>query len=266
MGQLTTQNTQSGVIPLGSQLSTVPVIGAQLVLPVGPTQGLTPYEVGPMTVTSSGQTPSISNEIGSTVGAVLNVTAVSGTLPTLDVKLQINFDGGSSWRDLYHFERQTSIAGGFGGGVAVMPALPANGQRRWVWTVGGTGAHFTFSISTMGSGASVPLCRQFYDRTPALLAGTLGASSAVYATQGLTNFTVVLSVGAASKAAGYQIQMSMDGVNFYLASPTGPGLSVANSTVVLTPIAGIIGHYIRVVCSTAGTAQTGNYVGIFGWN
>ena len=38
----------------------------------------------------------------------LNVTAASGTTPTLDVYLQTSLDGGNTWYDAVHFPQQTT--------------------------------------------------------------------------------------------------------------------------------------------------------------
>jgi len=260
MGQQSSQSVQQGAIPLGAQPRVPPAICALLTCPIGPTQGGSPVEVPSQTVTTSGQTALINNELGPALTGTLVVTAVSGTNPTLDVKLQVSFDGGVTWRDLYHFERQTAAGGGFGAGTAVMPDLIVSGLRRWVWTVGGTSPSFTFSIATTGSGAQPMPLRQFYDHTPSLLSGVAFAISATYAVHGFSELFVFVTLGAATTAAKYQIQLSLDGTNWAFDSNMQ---GVANSTVMAKAIGA--GHYVRIACSGAGTAQTGIVVGIIGF-
>jgi hypothetical protein len=260
MGQQSSASSQSGAIPLGAQPNVPPSMVAQLVCPIGPTQGGKLVEVPSQTVTASGQTALIVNELGPALTGVLNVTVVSGTNPTLDVKLQVSFDGGATWRDLYHFERQTAATGGFGKGTTIMPDLIVSGLRRWVWTVGGTNPSFTFSIATTGSGAEPVPLRQFYDYTPSLLSGVAFAISATYAVHSFENLYLFVTLGAATTAAKYQIQLSLDGTNWAFDSNLQ---GVANSTAIGKAVNG--GHYIRIACSGAGVAQTGVAIGIFGF-
>lgn len=75
--------------------------------------------------------------------AALDITAASGTTPTLDVKLQTSFDGGSTWVDVASFAQATNASGDqtklFSG---VGPSC------RWSWTIAGTTPSFTFSIAS----------------------------------------------------------------------------------------------------------------------
>lgn len=75
-------------------------------------------------------------------GALLTVTAASGTTPTLDLTVETSHDGSTGWAAV---------------GTAYTQATGATTQRksfspldrfiRFVWTIGGTTPSFTFSIA-----------------------------------------------------------------------------------------------------------------------
>jgi len=80
----------------------------------------------------------------------LDITAVSGTNPTLDVKVQVSPDG-TTWfdpasttsnRDSYAFAQKT----GTGQDVKIIPVNPCRYIRE-SHTVGGTGPNFTYSLT-----------------------------------------------------------------------------------------------------------------------
>ncbi len=71
----------------------------------------------------------------------LNVTAASGTSPTLDVAVQTRRDASDAWRAVAAFAQKTAISSErkcFAG---------LDRQARVVNTVGGTTPSFTFSVS-----------------------------------------------------------------------------------------------------------------------
>lgn len=70
----------------------------------------------------------------------LDVTAASGTTPTLDATVQTSKDG-ATWRTLGTFAQKTAISAerkSFGG---------CDRFARIIWTIGGTTPSFTFSVS-----------------------------------------------------------------------------------------------------------------------
>lgn len=75
--------------------------------------------------------------------AVLQVSAASGTLPTLDVKLQ-HSDDGLVWVDLVTFTQQTAVNGEY---VTVAAGTTVNRYLRALWTVGGTTPSFNFNLA-----------------------------------------------------------------------------------------------------------------------
>lgn len=72
--------------------------------------------------------------------AELNITAASGTTPTLDAYLETKTDTGD-WYTVGSFPQQTDTAENVG---RVFDGL--GDQCRWAWTIGGTTPSFTFSI------------------------------------------------------------------------------------------------------------------------
>lgn len=75
-----------------------------------------------------------------TVRLLLDVTAASGTLPTLGVAIQTSHDG-STWRELGAFTGLTTTGS---------QRISLGGLDRYVravWTIGGTNPSFTFSVS-----------------------------------------------------------------------------------------------------------------------
>jgi len=72
---------------------------------------------------------------------LLEVTAASGTTPTLDVVVETSPSGSGSWKQVGAFDQVTA---------AGLQRLPVAGLERYVrvsWTIGGTTPSFTFAIS-----------------------------------------------------------------------------------------------------------------------
>ena len=79
----------------------------------------------------------------------LNVTEVTGTTPTLDVKIQEKDPVSGKYFDLFSFTQQTAISSerksyGSGAGELLGKVI------RYVATIGGTTPSFTFSLSMVG--------------------------------------------------------------------------------------------------------------------
>jgi len=79
----------------------------------------------------------------------LDVTAVTGTTPTLDVKIQEKDPASGKYFDLVSFTQQTAISSerksyGLGAGELLGKVI------RYVATIGGTTPSFTFSLSMVG--------------------------------------------------------------------------------------------------------------------
>jgi hypothetical protein len=106
------------------------------------------------TASGSGTTGTNHNFRGASI--FVNVTAVSGTTPTMTVRLQESFDGGTTWRDVDTTNLQTASITGTGiSKLVVYPGVTtaANASLnsvlprtfRLAWTIGGTTPSFTFA-------------------------------------------------------------------------------------------------------------------------
>ena len=111
---------------------------------------------------------------------------------------------------------------------------------------------------------NVPVQYQYFDRTAGVGSGNavLNNVSASYWSAGARNFTVVMDAGTATTAGAFKAQMSMNGTSWYDASAaTTIGALTANMTII--PItSGIIGRFIRIICTSAGSAQVINAIHI----
>lgn len=72
--------------------------------------------------------------------AQLDVTAASGTTPTLDVVIEDSLDG-TNWNTVGTFTQKTTT-----GRQVVNLELPVSNVLRARWTIGGTTPSFTFSV------------------------------------------------------------------------------------------------------------------------
>ncbi len=75
-----------------------------------------------------------------TLRAQLNVTAASGTSPTLDVVLEDTLDG-TNWNVVGTFAQKVGP-----GREVVNVTIPFTDRLRARWTLGGTTPSFTFSV------------------------------------------------------------------------------------------------------------------------
>jgi hypothetical protein len=70
---------------------------------------------------------------------LLDVTARTGTTPTLDVTIQTSYDG-TTWRTAGTFTQATAVG-------AQRSSFNIDRFVRAIWTVGGTTPNFTFSVT-----------------------------------------------------------------------------------------------------------------------
>lgn len=82
-----------------------------------------------------------------TADAYLDVTAYSGTTPTLDVKLQDSVDGGTTWVDIDGgaFTQKTATGQQY---IVVLLRRAASAIRAYA-TIGGTTPSFTFKAEAV---------------------------------------------------------------------------------------------------------------------
>lgn len=105
--------------------------------------------VSPVTVTATGNSREYP-ELGSFQRAIffLNVTAVSGTSPTLTVTVQAYNPIAEVWHDLVAFPQQTAVTSTL---VTPLTADLYYQTYRVRWVVAGTTPSFTFSCGTIVS-------------------------------------------------------------------------------------------------------------------
>lgn len=91
--------------------------------------------------TSSGDSGTLTGwGVPTTARVQLDVTAVAGTAPTLDVVLEDTLDG-TNWNVVATFAQKTVA-----GREVVNVTSPFSDRLRARWTVGGTTPSFTFSV------------------------------------------------------------------------------------------------------------------------
>lgn len=105
-----------------------------------PIAGLSPILLTSAARTASGEGSVLDLEKSKELIATLDVTAASGTSPTLDVKLQHSPDG-SKWSDL-----GTAFAQKTAAGREVKVFTQFHRFVKVVYTIGGTSPSFTFSV------------------------------------------------------------------------------------------------------------------------
>lgn len=96
--------------------------------------------------TSDGQSGAVDLGKFNDLIVYLDITAASGTTPTLDVKLQTSYDDGGTWFDL--------PSGAFSQKSAVGKDVLQIGSNfgRWLridYSIGGTTPSFTFSVNAV---------------------------------------------------------------------------------------------------------------------
>lgn len=230
-------------------------------LPVLFAAPLTNADVTSAARTSTGNSGTLSDENGGgNVGALLTVTANSGTGQTLDVIAQDSYDNGTTWVDVWHFERFTTS-----NTTAYMPPRPFGGRRRYVWNIAGTTPSFTFKIDAMRSwGTAYPVRVQYFDRTANVLNGTASAATPAYEISGCKSVAATLTCGAVTTGGVYNLQVSNDSANWVTAS--ADVTAVASSTVAIPMTSGTVAKYARLFVKTGGASQTGTVVSFSGAN
>ena len=181
----------------------------------------------------------------------VNITAVTGTNPTLDVVIQCSVNT-TTWHDIYHFERATAST------TLIMPNLELPcAQIRYVRTVGGSSPSFTMSLTRWSKNINGDEHRNFFDRT--IVANTINSATPSFWVEGTDAITAIVSSAAATTAASFQMEVSADGTNF---ATIGTAVaSVANTTTIVFN-GPVVTKFARVRVSAAGSGQTLNYVSI----
>ena len=187
----------------------------------------------------------------------VNVTAATGTSPTLDFRVEESFDGGTNWVTMYEMQRITAI------GNYNTPILRASGRHiRYVQTVGGTTPSFTRSVlrNVLPFLPSEPQ-KRLMDRT--IVPNTLNSVTPMLFQGAANNLQLIVNMGAITTTPpAFQIEGSEDGVNWYAVGT--PLTAVASSTVEVTVPKSAT--FARARVSTAGVGATLGYVSLKAWS
>jgi hypothetical protein len=241
------QTTQviSGVPTLGAGTANIGNVSLQIPLSVA--------DVASAAITTTTTVASITPSSGISYQVNIPVTLVSGTNPTMDVRIEESDDGGTSWLIVHDFPRITA------NGTYRSALIPASGNRiRYVQTIGGTSPSFTRSINRLQSNYPALPVRQLVDRSIVLT--TLNSVTPILLTRDCGNSAqLIINVGAiATTAPQIQMEGSDDFATTWYAIGT-PLTAVANSTVQVT-VTNINAGAMRARVSTAGVGVTAGYV------
>lgn len=242
-------------IPAAQISGTQPVSGTVTATVAAATLGIPAIvaDVASAALTTTTTTGTLTPSAGVSYQVNIPVTAVSGTNPTLDVRIEESDDTGTNWHTIYEFPRIT------GTGISRSPMLPYYGNRiRYVQTVGGTTPSFTRAINRLQSNLAMdePI-RQIVDRSVSLT--TLNSVTPSLTVQNCRNVALTVNVGAITTTAPvFQLEGSDDnGASWFAVGTTLT--AVASSTVKLT-VNSVNCQLIRARVSTAGVGVTAGYV------
>lgn len=105
-------------------------------------KGISEQPVASAARTVSGNSGQLSGYgIATTLRAQLNVTAASGTTPTLNAIIEDSVDGGATWNTIGTFAQRTAA-----GREVINITTPFANNLRVSWTIGGTTPSFTFAV------------------------------------------------------------------------------------------------------------------------
>lgn len=214
-------------------------------------------DVASAAITATATSASIVNDKGNGFQVTFPVTAVTGTSPTLDIRIEESFDGGTNWVTLYEMQRIIAT------GSYNTPILRASGRHiRYVRTLGGASPSFTMAI-TRNLLPFIPAepQKRLMDRT--IVTTTLNSVTPVLFQGAANNIQLAVNMGAITTTApAFQIEGSEDGVNWYAVGT--PLTAVASSTVEVTVAKSAT--FVRARVSTAGVGSTLGYVSLKAWS
>ncbi|HEY9659866.1 MAG TPA: hypothetical protein V6C65_15525 [Allocoleopsis sp.] len=201
------------------------------------------------TFTTTGNTSAIDASGYGSIGFTLNVSAASGTTPTLDLDLQTSNDGVNDWTTQYEVERFTTT----GSYVAARHSLQAR-YYRYLYTISGTSPSFTFTIRTDLKASSAPIIRNFKKYNDLNMNSSNNFSSTV-SLEGCSWSTVTLTRGAGGAGVSIVAQYSNDGSN-WVNSSSNTNTS-QNSTYLISTSTGSQTKYMRFTnTNNQGAATT----------
>lgn len=230
--------------------------GANIIGAMNFASGVAATDIASGALTISTTTAAISPGNVAAVELTLNVTAVSGTSPTLDVQIQISKDAGVNWIPIYDFPRITGI------GSYITPKLLLEGNRiRYVQTVGGTTPSFTRTLIRNSSAGNGSVLRQHFSRSIDIL--TLDSTTSPLWTEGCNEAILILATGSNSITTPVVVTLEGSETNsdFYdLGSISVTGVDPNKTYHIKVP--GVLAKFLRARVTTAGVGGNLNYVAI----
>lgn len=213
-------------------------------------------DVASAAITATTTSAAIVNDKGNGFQVTFPVTAVTGTSPTLDIRIEESFDGGTNWVTLYEMQRITAV------GSYNTPILRASGRTiRYVRTITGTSPSFTMAI-TRNLLPFIPAEPQKRLMDRSIVLTTLNSVTPTLFSSAANNVQLVVSIGAATTPPAIQVEGSEDGTNWYAIGT--PLTAVASSTVEVTIAKSVT--FARARVSTAGVGVTAGYVSLKAWS
>jgi hypothetical protein len=210
-------------------------------------------DIASAAITTTTTVAAITPTFGIAYQVNIPVTVVTGTTPTMDVRIEESDDGGTNWFTVYDFPRITAV------GIYRSPHIPVNGNRvRYVQTIGGTTPSFTRAINRLQTNYPALAVRQLVDRT--IVPNTLNSNTPFLIARDCGNSTqLIVNMGAITTTAPqFQLEGSDDaGVTWY---PIGAPLTGVASSTVQQTVNGINAGLVRARVSTAGSGATLGYV------
>lgn len=101
--------------------------------------------------TTTGQSSTTACEVGAKLAVWVNVSAVSGTTPTLDLSVQWSQDGGTAWADAEATDSFNQITAP----KVVAKTFDRKGDHfRLRWVIAGTTPSFTFEARSQAQGGT----------------------------------------------------------------------------------------------------------------
>lgn len=208
-------------------------------------------------LTTTGTLSSIANNLGNGFQVNVAVTAVTGTAPSLDVRIEESYDGGTNWVTLYDMQRITAT------GSYNTPILRASGRHiRYVRTISGTTPSITCSINrTVLPFIQAEPQKRIIDRSISLT--TLNSTTPTLFAGAANNVQLVINIGSATTPPVLQLQGSEDGINFY---DIGTSLSAVATITVQYTLVSTSCTFVRARVSTAGATVVAGYVSLKAWS
>jgi len=189
------------------------------------------------TFTSTGTTSALDASGNASIAFTVNVSASSGTTPTLDVQLQESDDGTNNWTEVYDADRFTTT----GSYKSMRQSLHAR-YYRFNYVIAGSSPSFTFTVRTTLKPMSAPIIHT-YNKFNDLVMTTANSFSSTIDLEGCSFWTATLTRGSGGAGVTIAPQSSNDEVNWITSSTTTN--TSASTSYLVTNTAGSTSKYVR---------------------